>query len=515
MNRIHDRLIFHNFSRSPLKKLMESLSSLKGNGLDLSAYRQQLENDRNSRSLVYRRSNRPTIAGFLSKTGSLNNRNSALISQQYPLLNPTVSVPILEGNDISKINEFCSNVIACHNAGSKRSLNELSNSEPLVIAMIGALSNSFPKTLLISLMSVIAILFPLNSELYETYVDNDLLFTLLSFLSEITPEELSTSLESQNLVGGAIELIGVLSDSSLYARNSVLCLGLHLILIDIAKSEVTQPLTYASCHCLQRVFGRPEKIDSEVTQSLIQPLSTLLSISNHSAICAILTSFYSLTSKCPSLIFDFYEGEEPYSDIIVHMLTEEDLAQAALPLIGSLCNAHAPQVQRMLSLGLFDILMQLIQTNLIADVFWVLTNLIEAIPSVMIQMITPNFIDSAISTASESSFDVKKEIIYFLCTLVLFLKPEDLTIFTQPHVIDSLVDMLGCGVGMIVLRCLDVFQIFIINIGRGTLSKDFVEVLADENVIEQLESMVDMKLPIVAPRANYILSMIQQLTQSD
>ena len=493
---------------------MKSLSSLKGNGLDLSAYRQQLENDRNSRSLIYRRTNRPTIAGFLSKTGSPN-RSVSLVSQQYPLLDPKISIPILEGTDVAKINEFCSNVVACHNVNSKRYLSELSNSEPLVVALIRALSKSFPRNTLISLMGTIAILFPLNSNMYETYFDNDLLFILLSFLSEITPEELANSAEAQNLIGSTIELIGALSDCSLYARNSVLCLGLHSLLIDIAKSEVTQALTYASCHCLQRVLGRPEKIDSEVTQCLIQPLSTLLHISNHSAICAILTSFYSLTSKCPSLIFDFYEGEEPYSDLIVRMLTEEDLAPAALPLIGSLCNAHAPQVQRMLNLGLFDILMRLIHTNLTADVFWVLTNLIEAIPSVMIQIITPDFINTAISTASESSFDVKKEIIYFICTLALYFKPEELSIFTQPQVIDSLVDMLECGVGMIVLRCLDVFQVFIINIGRGILSKNFIDVLTDDNVIEQLESMSHKKLPIVTPRANYILSMIRQLVPSN
>ena len=135
--------------------------------------------------------------------------------------------------------------------------------------------------------------------------------------------------------------------------------------------------------------------------------------------------------------------------------------------------------------------------------------MLESVPQEMLPYFNDDFISSAISFVIDTSFDVKKEAAYFLSTLIVFSDPEVVPRFMTQEVTDILVEMLGCGVDMIQMRCLDSFFRFIYIMKRNPQYESYLNLLKDSDIMDRLNDLVDPNSPQLTERAEYLLQQLQ------
>jgi hypothetical protein len=278
------------------------------------------------------------------------------------------------------------------------------------------------------------------------------------------------------------------------------------MLIDIAEKEISEHLTVSACEALNKVFANRVQIDSTTLTSCVEPLSSLLTLHFTSAVNIVLSCFVSMTNKMPALVFTMFDlGLFP---VIVGMLSNEQLIGLALPLIGNLSVGHAAHIHTLLECHLFDILMSLIGSEHTADVFWVLSNLIESVPHLTIHFFSSEFLTQTIAMAEESSHEIKRECGFFLATLVLFTEQEDLIRLMNSSLLDLIVELLGCSIGLIILRCLDALLAFARLIDVVGASDDVLAMLKGSYLREALNELLEQNSQLIRERAEFLLNQL-------
>jgi hypothetical protein len=153
----------------------------------------------------------------------------------------------------------------------------------------------------------------------------------------------------------------------------------------------------------------------------------------------------------PALVFTLYGlGLFP---VIVGMLSDPLLVSSALPLVGNLALCQSDQMDALIRCGIFDILLKI--EGHAADVFWVLSNLLESVPDRTLHFFDDSLVVWAVNLAGGFADDVRTEAVFFIATLVVSRDTEDLAVFMGPGVIELLVRMLKSPMLLIVFRCLN------------------------------------------------------------
>jgi hypothetical protein len=401
----------------------------------------------------------------------------------------------LQSGNPTKISDFLSNISTLARA-SPLLVAPLLKSSALQEAIIALITPGESEDLTITVIKHFVIIYPLFPDIQEPFVDAGLCFTILDLFTT----------DSTALLEAVIALVDCISEASGYARDSVLCLGLHTSLIETAHREISEPITVSAVEALNKVFANPLQIDSTTLTSCVEPLSSVLNLSSPSAVNGVLNCFVSMTNKLPALVFTMFDLG--LFNVIVGMLSKEQLIAMALPLIGNLSVGHATHIHCLLECHLFDILTSLIGTGHTADVFWVLSNLVESMPHLTVGYFKGDFIARTVAMAEDSSHEIKKECGFFLATLVLFTEVADLTFFMNSKVLDLMVELLGCSIGLIILRCLDALFTFARVIDVVGASEEVLGLLRGRDLNEALHGLLAHKSLLIRERAQFVLNQL-------
>jgi hypothetical protein len=471
-----------------------NIPSMKNTGADLTQYSLELQRERNTRSLTLRRSNRPSIAGLMNRCSKV----TLIDPTKYPFLNPDVAIQIVVSKNAQKIFEFSSNILTT-SAASPKLLSALTNSKDFCDALCNAFQEIEEQQTLINLMNIIATIFPLSDNMKESYIDGGIICSIMDYLQS----------DSQLLACNSILLIKALCDSSVYARDSVLTFGVHTMLMELASTTENEEIVVDACRTIASVFEKKEIIESTIITESVEQLAKLLALPYPQAVCAILNTFVSIIAHLPTIILDIFDSGVVPS--IIHMLEIPELAAAALPLIGNLSAAHPTHIQKMFDIGLIDKLTPLTATNMAGDVFFVFSNLITCVPSLIIPMFDYNFIESAIEIAHTASFDVKKEVVFFLTTLIIHTSTDEMRAFVRTDIIDLIIEMLGCGVPATVLSCLEVIQRFALAVSAGGAESTLISAEQWEDLSDALTALSERGPPSVKEKASFIMEKINSV----
>ena len=211
---------------------------LEESGADLRNYRDQLQKDRNSRTLMMRASKHPSIGKLrLGKCSSPSlGPPSLLTAEQEEKFLPEHIQQVLESHDDTEIQNLINSINAEISEKPRVVLIVTRNSiifEPLVEALDAGLNENT----IISLFSFISLLFINAKTTINELVDSDLCVPLLNFLSS----------DSQTLVSASFELIVTISENSSYGRDAMLSFGIHTILMDYAKNSTDNSMIESCC----------------------------------------------------------------------------------------------------------------------------------------------------------------------------------------------------------------------------------------------------------------------------
>ncbi|OHT06492.1 hypothetical protein TRFO_25531 [Tritrichomonas foetus] len=494
----------------------------------ISSYQQQL---RCSRTLNLRQNSKNSLNEIFTQILPSASLEKSLLLNPIDQFDPNLSTQILQsGNEIeimslfdeiqiasnfsisntfpnsNQINNSQLNSVSINNSknvGIQNSLTLLFESSSFLESLANCLVMSFSQALQVSLLQTISVIFP-NTSLKEEFIDYGICMSLFDFISS---DYLMISMAS-------IQLIDLICEYSSYGRDAIVCLGLHTQMMEIASKETDLNLTNACCVALQKLFCNPDFIDPSALIQCVKPLSNLLYLNSKVALQAVVECFVEMTNKIPSLVYALFEID----DIVVYLinLLEDDaLTESALKLIGNMSMSQPSQINLMLNRGIIQKLLYFIGTSSTraSESFWVLSNMVESVPQMLIPFITQSFLDNVIQTAKDSTIEVKKEAAFFISTVIIYSEDSTVPYFLQYDVVDLLCEMLGCAVTIIVLRCLDTLMI-LLHFSINQAQTVFSSFMIDCDIIDRLSELVEEQTPMVTERAIYLLRQVDQAKQS-
>ena len=471
-------------------------------GRDLSNYAEELIVQRNSRTLNLRRS----INLCHNRTCNCNGkfyvspkRSNALSSDSQEL---TVDL-IIRTFEFSQqnpenqraVSSMCNTIVEAAEKSGKL-LTQIIQTKVVQESFVNFLENgSQPSTS--DVLNAISASFKFAGSTMEDFIDAGLCIQLMSLLME----------ENKDNIEATIQLIGNISSQCTYARDAVTCLGIHTMLIDLAAKERGNEIACPICEALHSIFGNQSPIDSEIIRDSVAPIVALLDGQTDDTINAIIAVLVDMSSKQPSIVFTF--SQLGVYDVICDFVANPTLTQEAMCLLGNMCVAQPPQIKILLEHGLFNILMTLSSTQFAADVFWVLSNLLESMPDIVFNTFENGLIEAALAAAEDSPSEIKREAAFFIATIIVFGGNDKVEEFFIDRVFCVISDILGCGVQSIVIRCIDSLLSFLIFAQSTGRIDEFIQFVTDNDIEDRLRDL-DEERTIIGQRARYILSQIVQ-----
>ena len=428
---------------------------IMSHGASMKEYLEEVAKERSSMSLTLRRTKRPTIAAIrpgYSGSGS-RSRSPALEKELCPFLNPIGAISYIQSNNPEKLAEMALGIESCINT-NQRMLDSLISSEEFATEIVSALvSDEISESCKTIIFQIISSMFVAYNITSEYYIDNGLSFNLLELLSS----------DSMVLVQNSVKLVRQLAGNS-YAKDSFLCLGIHDVLIDIAKQTDDEGLCEECCTAICSIFENIEEIDSTVLNGALVNLVQLLQLQSPNSVRAVITSLVFITNQQPTLIYTLYDLN--VDTIIMTLLQNDVTCGPSLILLENMCCAHTTNLAKLIEHGVFEILQNLLQTEHAGGVFAVLSTLLETLPSVTIPF-AMSIYEGAIELTQTCGFETKKEVTFFVATLILFVSMSDLEQLISEEVLELITEMLGCSINLVIKRCLDAIQRSAICIQAG------------------------------------------------
>ena len=82
--------------------------------------------------------------------------------------------------------------------------------------------------------------------------------------------------DEEEIVRSSIHLTGVLCSLSGYARDAIICLGIHTILIDFASNNRGTEIAVLACKALKEIYGNQSDMDTQVIRDSTRPIVELI-----------------------------------------------------------------------------------------------------------------------------------------------------------------------------------------------------------------------------------------------
>ncbi|KAH0795465.1 hypothetical protein GPJ56_000678 [Histomonas meleagridis] len=461
---------------------------------DLSNISEQVKNERDFRSLALRKLFNRDVPKIHHKA-----RGKLSLQQNIQVTDLETAISIFQSNDLKKIQEVSQELaVAAHVSPNSISLH-LKSPEFLQLLANFLTNQNYPPEALISVIKAIAEIFPLCGELQNDFVD-EISMSLLDLLNSPIPD----------IVGATMILIRVICSVSEYARDAVLCLGIYSRLFEITSQQISPLLTITGCQTLHAIFATDGEVDTDVINICINSLVKFLDLPLKTEVSEILGTLIEITNKVPSLVFRLFEMG--ISQKLINFLSDPELRDAALRLIGNMCVSQPEHVKELLEEHLFEHLIALFNAGHVSDSLWIFSNLLESIPEVICPMFTGDFIQQLVQMKENCPYDVKKEIAYLLGTLITFASDEMAVSLIRPDIVDVLVEMLGCGTPLIILRCMSAI-IACFHIITTTGNMQLMSAFDVEDLKDRLKDLCDFNDEMVEERAFCMLSQLEKLEE--
>ena len=488
---------------------LTAFGSLANSGADLTNYTNELQKDREIRSLAIRRLKRSDVTGVLCPNfnykphTAIQDKLAAYSNvdlSQYPFLEPKIAIDLIQSNELQNIQTFSSNI---HDLSVSSSvlLQKLSNSkeflEVLTNNLFLALESNNPP-LVVSLSAVTTIFLQItNEDNNMILIDSGLSLNLYDFLSS----------EDPNIIVSGLYLAESISSSSVYGRDSLLCYGIHSLIIELASKE---EFSIPACSAILSIFSKFHCTDLTIVCTCIEPLAPLLSLPPPSS-QLILNAFVEMTNCGPSIGIHIHKSN--LFPLIVSFLSNEELAPTAIRLIGNLSVGQPFLIQSLLDSNLIPLLLPLIENpSLTADVIWVLCNAIESFSSPFVDLFTSQqFLIQILNIANEGGIDDRREASYLIATIVIFGGEAIATIFKTigkyNELASALVEMLGCGIEPNVKRCQDaILQLILLENGN-----EIIAALEENDIRQRCVELEENDSLQIVQGASYLLNLLDKL----
>ncbi|KAH0791812.1 hypothetical protein GPJ56_004306 [Histomonas meleagridis] len=475
----------------------EGFGGMQDSGIDLSEFQSQLAQDRCSRTMTFQKITRPSIARFCER--SISKLEKEQYNESSPFLDIDNACSILEKLNSDEMTTFLKNITICAEKNPK-AMEPFLQSTEIPKQLSNALMSSTSDPIKILLLNTIAVLFPISEQVQNVYIDEGICFTISEFLQS----------DSDDLILASIGIIGVFSQSSSYARDAVMCIDLHITLMEIANTSKSTEIINASCESLSHMFENSEPIDAAILLRCVEPMTPLLNLESEDALQSVLVCFVDMTNQMSSIIFSIFENN--LYQRIIELLPNPALTSTVLRLIGNMSIAQPSQISAMLKIGLFPSLIELLTTEFTADVYWVLSSFLMSVPQMMITLFTPEFIDNTIEIAMYSSIGVKKEASYFLATVIFFADDNLLNVLMKKDLISVLIEMLNSDIVLITLRIIDSLIRFINVLTKDPkINREFIQQLLDEDTKKILKKLEIGDQDLVVERVKFLETQIDLL----
>jgi hypothetical protein len=287
-------------------------------------------------------------------------------------------------------------------------------------------------------------------------------------------------------------------------------MDIHSSIINIALSDGPTHLIDRCCAALLAVFSNREEIEPQVVIDAARAMFPLLQLTSSTAVSLILDCFVRMSNGDPALIFLLFDlGMD---QLVVQLLENDALVSSTLKLIGNLCVGEPNHIRTMLDAGLIPKLFDFVDSEYCGDVFWVLSNLLETAPHVIQPLIPDEFVTKAIDITTSSSFEIQKESVFFLATLIHNSGDSTLTRIMLTPVITVLVEMLECGVDTVVMRCMETLRKFCrYGHQHAEIGSEVTSLLVECDLKGELDELLGHDTSMVTEQAELLLTEYQGL----
>lgn len=475
-------------NRSGSRFALNDPSEYLGSGLDLSLLQQQLARERNARTLTVRPVTRPSIAAILNKkTGG---RGGIGMPPATPEITIEKVIETLNSDNQADIKQTLGLI-----TNGKHP--KIASSQELPIALMNLIERNLSEDVSCSALAAIGVLSP---QMPEILIDGNGGVTLIDILNDTLVSENQTIKET------AIRVCGAVAEASVYARDAILCTGVFDQLCDIAGNSETE-MEENACEAISKVFTKPEEIEKEILVNVVSLLQPLLQLKSITSLSFVLTAFTSISCEMAAQIFEYHQIGL-YTKA-VHWLKEPELTPVCLKLIGNVSNGKLSHIEEMMEEGMFGELMSLIETEYTADVLWIFSNLAESATVLMKDLFTEEFINRVIEFAQNSGFDVKREASFFIASYILYIDPAISTKCIRPETIEILVEMMGNGVPLLIVRAIDSIVKVLRSEPDGVVAPDAIAAITGSKELnEKLDTLLGSDVPMVTDAAAYLIDLL-------
>jgi hypothetical protein len=362
-----------------------------------------------------------------------------------------------------------------------------------------SLSLDRPAVVASALIQLILIIFPRCASLSNVFIDGGLCFAIPDLLGFSEP----------TVVGLTLRLVTLISEASSYARDAVLCLDIHTVIVNLVLSATTPSIVQSGCEALFALFANCEEIDRKLVVGAAAAMFPLLRLESAEAVTSVLKCYVRMSNANPAVIKSLLELG--IGKLVVQLLQNRALVRFALKLIGNLSLCEPPEIRKLIDAGLIPKLFELIDSEYASGVFWVLSNLLDSSPHLIHPLIPTGFVNKAIEMTSSMSYDIQKESAVFLATLIQSSDHATLASVMLPQVITVLLELLDCGVESVVLRCMETITRFCTYAAERAEISDLLVPLLDTDLASHINDLLGSEETTIAEQAELLMSEYQKL----
>ena len=368
-------------------------------------------------------------------------------------------------------------------------------------------------------------------EAFSTFDDEEILIALSSAIISLTVTDISPLIDGglmftlsslfENFPSLIINDLVEITANSKYAADSIVCCGILTQILDSLKENEESESTWIVLDGLSKLFQNLQSIESTECEQYITEMIPLLSkyqsIESINSVIKSLSGILKLSRQTFSYIFDS-DVLSFFSSLVGQNTSNQDLIHNIIQFTSRLSVTDSQtEITKLIESGLVQSIITLlsdlnsISPENIAAIFGLLTNIFQGYPELILDLITLDFFETVSSILSDCPYEVFKEASNFSATVILFSPSSALSSIIGTGITNSIVEMLGCGLDQIVMKCLESLK-RLFTITSSDQSFEYVSdiFLESAELVENLETLAADDNQSISTLAQYVLDVLDQ-----
>lgn len=461
-------------------------------GFDMFRAEQDLDKRRALNSLNLRRLNQTLIKNVQFTNAKQNSKiRIASPDLRSQLAQPRV-LESLQSNDSNQIEQICAKLVFIHKS-YPNFVKNLNDSEEIIGALVDAI-NSISTESCFNIYCQLALL--IVSAEKPALIDTGILFAIREFMN-VYPE---------TLLGFYIQLPQVSS----YARSAMICTGVVDDIIECCQQTGSQ----FAAQALHSIFSYQDSIETNNVEPYLTPIIGLLETPLADTVYFILLTIIDFIFISSSFIHALFELKIHVK--LYQLIQVESLMKPVVALVGSLACSELNDFKNLIDYNIIQTLIVLLhQGKVTCEVYWALTNCVEAAANIMMVFFDDNFFQMTASVLVDCPFPIMKDVVHFVSTLLLFAPENFLPKLLSYGLTTQIFDILDCSIPIIIDRCLNAISriLFFANTDHELWSLASIYFQSDDLMIN-LEELSESESQLISSRARIILTQLDSIQHS-